>query len=102
VREARIERANSYESGYLFYMTPCFHVILSPPPLTGLGYSRRDIRSTGTHPLNGQVTEVLLNSLAICRRMVGRAGFEPATFDSNECITRLDSRCKRDIIAGLD
>jgi len=34
--------------------------------------------------------------------MVGRAGFEPATFDSDESEARSDSRCKRDIIAGLD
>jgi hypothetical protein len=66
------------------YRDPIIQTILSPPPLTGLGYSRRDIRSTGTHPLNAQVTEALLNSLAMSRRMVGRAGFEPATFDSNE------------------
>jgi hypothetical protein len=36
------------------------------------------------------------------KRVVGRAGFEPATFDSDEELTQSDSRCKRDIIAGLD
>jgi hypothetical protein len=34
--------------------------------------------------------------------MVGRAGFEPATFESGEHKAQPVSRCKRDIIAGLD
>ena len=34
--------------------------------------------------------------------MVGRAGFEPATFESGEHKAQPASRCKRDIIAGLD
>ena len=36
VREAGFEPADSYESGSLIRMTPYFHSILSPPPLTGL------------------------------------------------------------------
>ncbi len=33
---------------------------------------------------------------------MGRAGFEPATFESEEHKAQPVSRCKRDIIAGLD
>ena len=40
VREVGLEPTDSYESGYLIRMTPYLHTILSPPPLTSLGYSR--------------------------------------------------------------
>lgn len=76
VREAGFEPADSYESGFLIQMTPYFHTILSPPPLTGLGNSRK--------------------------LMVGRAGFEPATLETKKHRASLGSRCKRDIIAELD
>jgi hypothetical protein len=34
--------------------------------------------------------------------VVGRAGFEPATLEFKEHKASIVSRCKRDIIAGLD
>lgn len=40
VREVGLEPTDPYGSGYLIRMTPYLHTILSPPPLTSLGYSR--------------------------------------------------------------
>ncbi len=84
MREARFELADSYESGCLLSMTPCLHVILSPPPLTRLGYSRTNVCPVFFE----RILEVLMNSLMMFEIVVGRAGFEPATFDSDESVTR--------------
>ena len=80
------------------YRDPVVQTILSPPPLTRLGYSRTSMCPVFFERL----LEALLNSLMMFEIVVGRAGFEPATFDSDESVTQSDSRCKRDIIAGLD
>jgi hypothetical protein len=102
VREARLELADSYESGYLLYMTLCFYVILSPPPLTGLGYSRIDSQPTGACPLIVQVTKALLNALAAIKRWWAAPDLNQRPSIPLSVLLGPDSRCKRDIIAGLD
>jgi hypothetical protein len=96
VREAGFEPADSYESGYHIHMTSSVHVILSPPPLAELGNSRM------LWPTTALIGILLFKSLVDVRSsMVGRAGFEPATFEACRR-SAMRSRCKRDIIAGLD
>ena len=40
--------------------------------------------------------------MVLCHNGVVRAGFEPATLESKKQEASMVSRCKRDIIAGLD
>lgn len=67
------------------YRDPVVQTILSPPPLTRLGYSRTDMCLVSYE----RIVEVFLNSLMIFGIVVGRAGFEPATFDSDELVTQV-------------
>jgi hypothetical protein len=61
--------------------------------------------SVGTHrvfSLRHADSSTLWCGISSLKEVVGRAGFEPATLEITEYETQYNSRCKRDIIAGLD